>query len=137
VVSDRLTARSPNARLLVPAAAAVLTTVLMGVAFGLLPPGPAQFACILAGGFVMAGSVGPADAVVMDVVHPSIRATAASVLSLTRNLFGLAGGPLLTGVLSDVYGLGFAMAVVPLFCIIAAIFFLRAARTYAKDMVGA
>jgi len=77
------------------------------------------------------------DAVVIDVVHPSIRATAASVLSLTRNLFGLAGGPLLAGLLSDVYGLRIAMAVVPLFCLIAAAFFLRATRTYSKDVVGA
>ncbi len=53
----------------------------------------------------------------IDVVHPSVRATAASILSLMQNLFGLAGGPLLTGVLSDRYGLQFALAVVPAFCL--------------------
>ena len=62
---------------------------------------------------MMAGSVGPIDAVVIDVIHPALRATAASILSLTQNLFGLAGGPLLTGVLSDAYGLQFALSVVP------------------------
>jgi len=135
-VSDRLAARDPRARLYVPAAAALLTTLLMCLAFAAFTPGPAQFALIAAGGFVMAGSVGPADAVVIDVVHPSLRATAASVLSLTRNLFGLAGGPLLAGLLSDRYGLGVAMAVVPVFCVAAAFFFVRAARTYARDMQG-
>jgi MFS family permease len=137
VLADILAARNRNARLLVPVAAAILTTLLMCVAFVFLAPGPAQFTLILLGGFVMAGSVGPADAVVIDVVHPRLRATGASVLSLARNLFGLAGGPLLAGLLSDVYGLRIAMAVVPLFCLVAAAFFLRATRTYARDVVGA
>jgi MFS family permease len=76
-----------------------------------LEPGPVQFALIVAGALVMAASVGPTDAVVIDVIHPALRATGASILSLMRNLFGLAGGPLLTGALSDAYGLQFAMAV--------------------------
>jgi len=133
VVSDRLTSRIPNARLLVPAAAAVLTTVFMCGAFAGFPPGPVQFALIAAGGLVMAGSVGPPDAVVIDVIHPGLRATAVSILSLTRNLFGLAGGPLLAGALSDAYGLSFAMSVVPVLCLIAAVLFVLAARTYQAD----
>ena len=68
----------------------------------------------------MAASVGPTDAVVIDVIHPALRATGASILSLMRNLFGLAGGPLLTGALSDAYGLQFAMTVIPLFGLLAA-----------------
>jgi predicted MFS family arabinose efflux permease len=136
VLADRLATRNRNARLIVPAAAAVLTTLLMCFAFAVLTPGPAQFAVILMGGFVMAGSVGPTDAVVIDVVHPRLRATGASILSLARNLFGLAGGPLLAGLLSDKYGLAFAMAVVPLFCLVSAAFFMRATRTYARDVVG-
>jgi MFS transporter, Spinster family, sphingosine-1-phosphate transporter len=72
--------------------------------------------------------------VVIDVIHPSLRATGASVLSLMRNLFGLAGGPLLTGVLSDTYGLQFAMSVVPLFGLAAAVLYVVAARTYPADL---
>jgi MFS transporter, Spinster family, sphingosine-1-phosphate transporter len=132
-VADRLSSRIPSARLLIPAAAAVLTTVFMCFAFTSVPPGSAQFMLIIAGGFVMAGSVGPTDAVVIDVIHPALRATAASVLSLTRNLFGLAGGPLLTGALSDAYGLQFAMSVVPVICLVAAAVFILAARTYETD----
>jgi predicted MFS family arabinose efflux permease len=131
--ADRLSARLPSARLVVAAATAVATTVFMCIAFIALPPGNAQFLTIVAGGFVMAGSIGPTDAVVIDVIHPGLRATAASVLSLTRNLFGLAGGPLLTGVLSDAYGLKFAMSVVPVICLVAAAIFLLAARTYDAD----
>jgi predicted MFS family arabinose efflux permease len=134
VVSDRLTARIPCARLFVPAAAAVLTTVTMVVAFAIVPPGPSQFALIAAGGLLMVGSVGSTDAVVIDVIHPGLRATGASILSLARNLFGLAGGPLLAGALSDAYGLQFAMAVVPLFGLLAAGALLVATRTYEKDL---
>jgi predicted MFS family arabinose efflux permease len=137
MIADRLSRRMPTARLMVPAFAALLTTAFMCVGFGILSPGPAQFALILAGAVVMAGSVGPTDAVVIDVSHPSLRATAVSVLSLTRNLFGLAGGPLLAGALSDRFGLQFAMAVVPVFGLIAAALFIRAARTYPADLARA
>jgi MFS family permease len=82
----------------------------------------------------MSGTIGPAAAVVVDVVHPGIRATAASVLALTQNLLGLAVGPLLAGLLSDAYGLPFAMSVVPLFSIVAAAVFLFAVRSYEADL---
>jgi len=133
-VADRLSARMPRARLIVPAIAAVATTALMIAAFAGLPPGPVQFALIVAGALVMAASVGPTDAVVIDVIHPALRATGASILSLMRNLFGLAGGPLLTGALSDAYGLQFAMSVVPLFGLLAAALYMVAARTYVADL---
>ena len=133
-VADRLNARLPRARLIVPAIAAVVTTVLMMAAFAGFQPGPVQFALIVAGALVMAASVGPTDAVVIDVIHPALRATGASILSLMRNLFGLAGGPLLTGALSDAYGLQFAMAVVPLFGLLAAAMYMVAARTYVADL---
>jgi MFS family permease len=134
VVADRLTPRIPNARLYVPAACAVLTTLFMSTAFALLPPGNAQFALIAIGGLLMAANIGPISAVVIDVVHPGLRATAGSVLSLTQNLFGLAGGPLLAGALSDAYGLPFALSVIPGFCLLAATCFLIAARTYVFDL---
>src|SRR6185369_13363138 len=70
-VADRLSARMPRARLIVPAIAAVATTALMIAAFAGLPPGPVQFALIVAGALVMAASVGPTDAVVIDVIHPA------------------------------------------------------------------
>jgi MFS family permease len=133
-VADRFSARLPRARLIVPAIAAVVTTVLMMAAFAGFQPGPVQFALIVAGALVMAASVGPTDAVVIDVIHPALRATGASILSLMRNLFGLAGGPLLTGALSDAYGLQFAMAVVPLFGLLAAAMYMVAARTYVADL---
>jgi hypothetical protein len=63
-----------------------------------------------------------------------VRATAAAVLSLTQNLFGLAAGPLVAGLLSDAYGLPFALATVPVFCVLAAVVFTIASRTYLADL---
>jgi MFS family permease len=134
MLADRLTSRLPRARLYVPAAASVLTTIFMCSAFAFFEPGPAQFALIIAGGLTMAGSVGSTDAVVVDVIHPGLRATAVSILALTRNLFGLAGGPLITGALSDAYGLQFALSVVPLCGLFAAALLVIAARTYEADL---
>jgi MFS family permease len=78
--------------------------------------------------------VGPVSAVVIDVVHPGVRATGASVLSLFQNLFGLAAGPFIAGLLSDGYGLAVALTAIPCFSALAAVFFLLAARTYERDL---
>jgi predicted MFS family arabinose efflux permease len=133
LLADRLARRDARARLYVPAGVAIATAVCMCSAFGLLDPGPAQFALILAGGTVMTGTIGAVAAVVLDVVNPTLRATAAAVLSLAQNLIGLAAGPMLAGVLSDAYGLPFALSVVPLFCLLASGMFVVAARSYAAD----
>ena len=53
----------------------------------------------------MTCSVGPVSAIVIDVIHPGVRATGASVLALFQNLFGLAAGPFIVGMLSDSLGL--------------------------------
>jgi predicted MFS family arabinose efflux permease len=132
-VADRLTARYVNARLYVPAAAGVATTVLLATAFGLVEPGALQFLLILAGAATMTGTIGPVAAVVVDVTHPAVRATATAVLSLAQNLIGLAVGPLLTGILSDRFGLPFALTIVPFFCLLAAATLVVAARTYESD----
>jgi predicted MFS family arabinose efflux permease len=133
LISDRLSHRDGRMRLYVPAAVAVLTTVFMCAAFGFNSPGPVQFALILAGATVMTGTIGAVAAVVVDVVNPTLRATAMAVLSLTQNLLGLAGGPLLAGAISDAYGLDFALAVIPLCCLVAAGMFIVASWTYTAD----
>jgi predicted MFS family arabinose efflux permease len=137
VVSDRLKARHPAARLYVPAAVGVATAVLMFAAFSGLEPGRTQFMFIVAGAAVMTGTVGPAAAVVVDVTHPALRATGLSILSVMQNLFGLAAGPILAGYLSDKHGLPFALSVVPVFCLLASACFALAARTYGADIARA
>jgi MFS family permease len=93
-----------------------------------------QFALIALGGFLMTCTVGPVSAVVIDVVHPGVRATGASVLALFQNLLGLAAGPFITGVLSDALGLETALTIIPAFGLLAALFFVLATRSYEADI---
>jgi len=59
------------------------------------------------------------------------------VLALFQNLFGLAAGPFLVGVLSDGMGLQPALAAVPVASVIAAGAFFIAARSYEGDKARA
>ena len=136
-LADRMERRLPAARLKVPAAMSLATAAVLVAAFALTPPGPAQFALILAGAALMTCSIGPAAAVVIDVVPPAVRASAASVLALVQNLVGLAVGPLAVGAISDRHGLGVALSVVPLASVLAALVFALAARSYPHDRTRA
>ena len=133
-VVDRLARRRARNKLLVLAALCLLTMAIFLVAFGGLFTDGAQFRLIALGGFVMTCSVGVVAAVVIDVIHPAVRSTGSAVLSLFQNLFGLAVGPFLAGVLSDAWGLRVAMAVVPVCSVFAALAFFKASRSYEADL---
>jgi MFS family permease len=132
-LADRRGSQDPRGRLHVPAVLAIATLILLTSAFALIEAGPTQLALILAGGLTMTAAVGPVAAVVTDVVHPGLRATAISAVSVTQNLLGLATGPLLTGLLADRYGLGNALAVMPAACGVAALAFWYGSNHYVRD----
>jgi MFS family permease len=136
-VADRASARFPRARLQVPIGVALSSAALLCSAFAFVSPGDAQFALILVGAAVMTGTIGPVAAVVVDVVQPGIRATATAVLALSQNLLGLGLGPLVAGFLSEAFGLGVALALVPSLCVVAAAAFAVASRTYVPDVRAA
>jgi MFS family permease len=137
IVADRAGSRRPRFKLF------VMATICVAAMLVLLPTFAAtgsaglsqssQFALIALGGFLMTCSVGPVSAIVIDVIHPGVRATGASVLALFQNLFGLAAGPFIVGVLSDSLGLANALTVMPVFGALAAGFFLLASRSYEGD----
>lgn len=106
-------------------------------AFSLALAPPAQFALIVLGGFLATCIVGPVAAIVIDVIDPGVRATGSSVLALFQNLFGLAAGPVLAGLLSDAFGLVPALTATPLFALVAAGAFLLAAGSYEGDKARA
>ena len=109
-VADRLARRDVRWRLLVPAVTAVATTAMLGTAFAAVPPGATQMVLILLGGATATTAIGPAAAVVLDVVPLGVRATAVSIFAVVQNLMGLAVGPVLTGALADRWGLTTALA---------------------------
>jgi predicted MFS family arabinose efflux permease len=132
-VVDRAAVGRPRWRL---HAMALLCLLAMGLLVGAFmhEPGTLQFALIGLGGFVATCTVGPVSAVVIDVVHPGVRATGASVLALFQNLFGLALGPLVAGALSDTLGITTALTLTPAFGLLAAVAFWRASRHYEHDL---
>ena len=134
---DRAGARRPRRRFAALAVLCVAALAVLVAAFGLaLEPGP-QFALIALGGFIATCTVGPVTAIVVDVIHPGVRATGCSVLALFQNLFGLALGPFLAGVLSDAWGLVPALTAMPAFGLVAAGAFMLAARSYEHDKAQA
>jgi predicted MFS family arabinose efflux permease len=134
LVVDRAGARRPRAKLQVLSVLCLLSMLVLASAFTLGSGHAQQFALIAAGGFLATCTVGPVSAIVIDVIHPGIRATGASVLALFQNLFGLAAGPFIAGAISDAWGLEQALAVTPLFSVLAAVALLVAARSYEGDL---
>nr|WP_088958973.1 MFS transporter [Variovorax sp. HW608] len=138
-VADRAGRKRPAAKLQVTAAICVASAAVLALGFGARHVGielsaQAQFALLALGGFLMTCSVGVVAAVVIDVIHPGIRATGASVLSLFQNLLGLATGPLIAGFLSDAWSLEHALIVMPVFGLLAAGAFMVASRSYGADL---
>ncbi len=133
-VADRVSRREARRKLYALAVLCLLTLPVFLAAFGLATDNATQLKLILLGGFFMTCTVGVVAGITMDVVHPGVRSTGAAVLSLFQNLFGLAVGPFLAGVLSDQWGLQQAMVVIPVSCLFAAVFFVRAARCYDQDV---
>ena len=138
-VVDRAGARHPPAKLYAMALLCIASFLVVVAAFGaprlgLEMSAQVRFALIALGGSLMTCTVGPVTAIVIDVTHPAVRATSASVLALVLNLFGLAAGSFIAGVLSDAWGLTTALTAMPAFGLLAAPAFSFAARTYEADM---
>lgn len=134
IAVDHLARRNPRHKLLGVSLLCVATSVAFMLAFGGMYTGDAQFTLIVLGGFFMNSTIGVITGTVMDVTHPSMRATGAALLAVVLNLFGLAVGPFLTGILSDLWGLQHALGIVPLFSLLAAAVFLIAMRNYDLDV---
>ena len=107
--------------------------VSLGVGFS-LNPGGAQLLLLAVGVFFAAGTSGPAGAMVSNLTHESIRATALGTLTLANNLLGLAAGPLVTGILADKFGLVGAMKIIPIVAVGALIALLIGRKFYLRSL---
>jgi len=136
-VADRVGDSNPQRKLMVPAACLVVAAVSLSTAFGTMQPGSLQFVVIAAGGFMMTAASGTVPAAAIDVIHPGLRATGAAMVAVVQNLFGLAAGPLITGVLSDAFGLVTALSIMPLFCLASAAVLMVGTRVYPAELNAA
>jgi MFS family permease len=131
-LADRLSAKHPRRRALVPAAYSVLSALMLMVAFA-LPPGAVGLGLIFIGALFAAAHGGCSAAIVCDVTHPGVRATVTATIALANNLIGLAPGPFVVGMLSDFFGLKLALTLAPVLALVAAVFFVLASRSYETD----
>ncbi|MNL57913.1 hypothetical protein D3C87_1815090 [compost metagenome] len=86
------------------------------------------------GMLVASGTCGPAGAMVANLTHPSVHATAFAVLALANNILGLAPGPLVTGMLADAVSLDHAFQIIPLMAVASALVFWYGKRHYHCDI---
>jgi len=131
-LTDKLTQRSPVSRGLMPSLYCIGSAALLVSAFA-LPPGALQIALLFVAALLVGGHSGVGPAIITEVTSPAVRATALATIVLADNLLGLAPGPVLAGVLSDKFGLQFALEVLPLASVVAAICYFVASKHYAKD----
>jgi MFS family permease len=132
-VTDRLSRHVPIRKWTTAIVYTTASLVFLGVGFS-LQPGGAQLLLLAVGIFFAAGTTGPAGAMVANLTHESIRATAFGAMTLANNLLGLAAGPLITGILADRIGLVGAMKIVPVVAVGALIALLIGRKYYATSL---
>jgi MFS family permease len=133
IITDRVSRKIPARKWTAAMIYSLASATLLLAAFQ-LPPGTAQLVLLGAGMAVVAGTTGPAGAMVANLTHPAIHATAFATLTLANNLLGLAPGPFLTGLVADRIGLMGAMQLVPLIALGACAAFAVGKRHYAADL---
>ncbi|HEX6828882.1 MAG TPA: MFS transporter [Burkholderiales bacterium] len=133
IVTDRVSRNFAIRKWIMAIGYALASFALLMVAFR-LDAGPLQLALIGAGMFLVVGTIGPAGAMVANLTHSSIHATAFATLTLANNLLGLAPGPFVTGMIADRVGLLGAMQIIPLVSVAAAAVFAIGSRHYAGDL---
>ena len=129
VITDRISRVFPERNWVTAIAYCVISFVLLAVGFS-LNAGAVQLVLLGAGIFVVAGTSGPAGAIVANLTPSSIHAPAFAMLTLANNLLGLAPGPMVTGIIADRIGLPGALQVVPFIALVATLAFVIGKSNY-------
>lgn len=135
MLSDRLARDVPERKISLAISYSLGSALCLGIAFQ-LPPGDAQLALLGLGMFLVAGTTGPAGAMVANLTPLVVHGSAFATLTLANNLLGLAPGPILTGRLADSLGLVGALQLLPLPCLAAALTYAVLRRSYLTDLAG-
>ena len=133
IVTDRICRASPPRKWTTAVFYCLTSFALLATGFH-LEPGALQLALLGAGIFLVAGTSGPAGAMVANLTPSSIHASAFATLTLANNLLGLAPGPLVTGLIADRIGLVGALQVIPLVSLAAALAFAIGRSRYTRDL---
>jgi len=132
-LTDRWRKRQVNARLLFPGLAALVAAGITFLAFSVFT-GTEQYIALLFLGIVITSFIPGAAAATQDLIHPGFRATSYALAIVVQNLLGASMAPIVIGWISDKTDLGTALAILPIFLLVAATLFLTGAMFYKRDM---
>jgi MFS family permease len=133
IVTDRICKSNPPRKWVTAICYCLISFTLLAIGFH-LEPGVLQLSLVAAGIFLVAGTSGPAGAMVANLTPSSIHASAFATLTLANNLLGLAPGPLVTGLIADRIGLLGALQVIPLVSLAATCAFALGRSRYTRDL---
>ena len=133
VLSDRLSRLNPRRKVDLAIGYCLSSALCLTIALQ-LPPGTAQLVLLGAAMFLVAGTAGPAGAMVAGLTPLALHGSAFAALTLANNLLGLAPGPILTGRVADSVGLLHAFQLLPLTSLAAALAFASLRRGYLADL---
>lgn len=129
IITDRVSRDNPATKWTSAIAFCLISLVFLTAGFS-VGTGTAQLVLIGIGAFFSAGSSGPTAAMVANLTHTSIRASAMGTLTVANNLLGLALGPFVVGILADHLGLLEALRLSPLVYIAAVAALVIGKRSY-------
>ena len=129
IAADRLGRRRPERRWSAAIAYAAIAMVCLMIGFQ-LENSPIQLVLLGIGAFFCSGFSGATTAVVASLSHPSIHASSFGVGTLANNVFGLALGPVVVGMLSDRLGLLGALQWVPLASVVSIVLLALGMKLY-------
>jgi fucose permease len=133
-IADTWMKKNIKARLLVPSISAFLAAVLFIGGFHLFSGGMVQYGIFLLAGIASIAWASSAIAVTQDVVHPGLRAVSYALCVITQNLLGSSLGPVVTGALSDRYGILVALKIASMTALISCVLFYLGSRYYQRDL---
>lgn len=129
MITDRVSRHDPAAKFTSAIAYCMISLVFLTAGFS-IGTGTPQLVLLGIGAFFSAGCSGPSAAMVANLTHTSIRASAMGTLTVANNLLGLALGPFVVGILADHLGLLDAMRLAPLVYIAAVAALVAGRRSY-------
>lgn len=135
MLSDRLARDTPDRKIWLAIFYCLGTASCLTLAFQ-LAPGIGQLIFLAIAMFLVAGTTGPAGAMVANLTPSVIHGSAFATLTLANNLIGLAPGPILTGRIADSIGLLGAFQLLPIASLCAALAFATMRKTYRADLAG-
>jgi MFS family permease len=133
MLSDRLARNRPERSISLAVAYCLGFAVSLVIALQ-LPPGAAQLAFLGVAMFLVAGTTGPAGAMIANLTPLAVHGSAFAMLTLANNLLGLAPGPILVGRIADGFSLLEAFRLLPIVSFAAGLVFMAMGRSYLADI---